>query len=259
VQVTHFGYPDTTGMTQMDYRISDALADPVGSAERFYTEKLIRLPHVGWLYGTPEDAPEVGPLPAQSKGHITFGSFNAFAKVGPKVFALWARILQAVPGSKILLLTYTGPSAPRVDEYCAAYGIARERILTIGRVPRAKYLEFHNGVDIALDPFPYNGAITTSDALWMGVPVVSLEGDRYLSRQGLTVLTNVGLPELVAKTTDDYVKIAVDLANDLPRLSALRAGLRQRMRQSPLGDAAQFVANLQTAYRQMWRQWATGG
>jgi predicted O-linked N-acetylglucosamine transferase (SPINDLY family) len=253
IQVAHFGYPNTTGLTAIDYRITDAKADPPGMTESWYTEQLVRLPEIAWCY-QPSTSPEVGALPARQAGHVTFGSLNNLTKVTPAVIALWARIMHAAPGAKLMLLTQPG-GRQRLLEAFQRHGVTPERLLLVGKQTRDKYLELYNAIDIGLDPFPYNGGVTTCDALWMGVPVITLAGNAYVSRQGVSLLTNVHLPELIAATTDDYVAIAQRLANDLSGLEQMRASLRQHMARSPVVDGLSFTRRLQQAYREMWRRW----
>jgi predicted O-linked N-acetylglucosamine transferase (SPINDLY family) len=255
VQVTHFGYPNTTGLAAMDHRVTDPYADPPGQTEAFHTEELIRLPEVAWCY-QPSPAPEVGPLPAVAAGRLTFGSLNKLAKVSPQSIALWARLLRAVPDAHLLLLTGVGSQTDqRLREQFRSHGIDGERLHLLGRLPRDRYLEVYQRIDIVLDPFPYNGGVTTCDALWMGVPVITLSGNAYVSRQGVSLLSNVGLRDWIAETPEDYVALAVRWAKDLEGLGRLRSGLRQRMRLSPLGDGERFTQRLGEAYRLMWRSW----
>lgn len=250
VQVTHFGYPNTTGVPAMDYRLTDPIANPDGS-DTWYVEKLVRLPEVAWCWQPPDFAPPVGPLPADAAITITFGSFNNTAKLTAEAIALWARIAAGVPGSKLLVLATKSRSAQeRLVAEFAKQG-AEGRVEALPRMTPAEYYAAYNRVDIALDPFPYNGGVTTCDALWMGVPVVSLIGSNYAGRQGLSILTAIGLPELAAANADEYVQVAQSLANDRNRLRELRKGLRERMRTSPVCDAARFVKNLEAAYRNM--------
>jgi predicted O-linked N-acetylglucosamine transferase (SPINDLY family) len=258
VQVSWIGYLATTGLSTMDYKIVDNYTDPIGKTEQFYTEKLIRLPESFLCYLPDRESPEVGPLPALSKGHITFGSFNNFAKVTPEVFTLWARVLNEVPESHLIL---KGSSFS--DETTCQYarnmfqerGISAERITLQSWDPSPKHFASYNQVDIGLDTFPFNGATTTCEAMWMGVPVITLEGAAYHSRAGVSILSNVGLPELVAKTEDEYLGIAVNLASDIEKLQLLRESLRDRMSHSPLTDARRFTANLEMCYRKMWEDW----
>jgi protein O-GlcNAc transferase len=260
VQVTWLGYPGTTGLPAIDYRLADAVADPPG-AEEFSSETLVRLPRGFLCYGPPASAPDVAPLPARKAGHVTFGSFNNPAKMNAGVIAAWASALAAVPGSRLVLkakqfsdaatralflerLTAGGCEAGSVDLLAAVKGLDA-------------HLAHYGRVDIALDPFPYNGTTTTCEALWMGVPVVTLCGERHASRVGASLLTRVGLEALIVGEVDGYVAAAVRLAGDLDHLAALRAGLRERMAASPLTDAARFARDMEDAYREMWRRYCS--
>jgi predicted O-linked N-acetylglucosamine transferase (SPINDLY family) len=262
VQVSYLGYPDTSGLGAIDYRLTDASADPPGAADDLSSEELIRLPHGFLCYRPPEAAPEAARQGAPSIGAITFASFNDLAKLTSEVVALWSEILLAVPGSRLILKTVAladEASRERLGRMFTANGVAKERIDLKGRIPAvAGHLDLYNGVDIALDSFPYNGATTTCEALWMGVPVVSLAGDRHASRVGKSLLTNVGIPELIAETPKAYVELATGLANDPRRLGALHRELRQRMAGSPVTDERRFVSALEDAYRRMWRRWCEG-
>ncbi|MDB5308291.1 MAG: repeat-containing protein [Gemmataceae bacterium] len=252
VQVTHFGYPNTTGMKAVDYRLTDALADPPGSDE-FYTERLIRLPGGAWCWGPPAGAPGLGPPPCLSNGYVTFASLNNPAKATEEVAAAWARILARVPSSQLLLLTgLLAETRDRYAEVFAGLGIDPRRLRLEPRQAADRYYALWASADIGLDPFPYNGGVTTPDALWMGVPVVALAGDSYRARQGLCVLRAVGLGDWVAESIDGYVELAVRKAADPAALRELRAGLRSRVQQSPLTDAPGFARHLEAAYRQMW-------
>jgi protein O-GlcNAc transferase len=181
---------------------------------------------------------------------VTFGCLNNFCKVNDLVLALWSRVLKAVAGSRLMLMPPVGSARQRTLEVLGREGIDARRIEFVAPVPIDHYLRRYSRIDIGLDTFPYNGHTTSLDALWMGMPVVSLVG-----RAGLSQLTNLGLTELIATTEDQYVRMSADLAGDLPRLSGLRAGLRQRMRGSALTDAPRFAGNIEAAYREMWRQW----
>jgi predicted O-linked N-acetylglucosamine transferase (SPINDLY family) len=261
VQVARQGYPDTTGLATIDYRITDAYADPPGASERLHTEKLIRLAPTNWIYQPPEEAValEVTPL---AEGPVTFGCFNNLAKVTEPMLRRWAQILAAVPGSRLLLKARALAAASvqaRVRAILAAEGIAPERVELGGwRMTAREHLALYQRVAIALDPFPYQGTTTTCEALWMGVPVVSLAGRTHVARVGVSLLSNVGLPELIAQSEAEYVRIAVALAQDRRRLEELRAGLRQRMRASPLLDWPRFARQMEGAYREMWRTWCAG-
>jgi predicted O-linked N-acetylglucosamine transferase (SPINDLY family) len=256
LQFTFLGYPNTTGIAAIDYRITDALADPPGMTDAHYTERLLRLPASLWCYRAPEYAPDVGPLPARTNGFVTFGSFNGFLKITDAVIDVWASLLARVAGSRLLMITVAkGEAQRRLREAFDAHGIDAGRLELYPKVPVDDYLAMRNRVDIALDSFPCNGGTTTCDSLWMGVPTVTLEGRVFVSRAGVSLMTNVGLPELIARDVDEYVDIAAGLAADRARLEFMRSGLRARMRASPLCDAPRFVADLERLYRDAWTEW----
>lgn len=259
VQITYLGHPNTSGLETIDYRLTDALADPPGLTERYHTEQLIRLPRCFLAYAPPADAPEVAPAPFLKKGHVTFGSFNNAAKINHRVIALWSKILQFVPESRLLLKSFAFSSATAKSGFrdmFAQHGIEPERIELLDFVPAvSSHLELYREIDIALDTFPYNGTTTTCEALWMGVPVVALAGAAHAARVGVSLLTNIGHPELIANDADGYLKLAVELANDPARLRQLRSSLRDGMRHSPLTDAVGFTRELENAYRGMWHRW----
>jgi predicted O-linked N-acetylglucosamine transferase (SPINDLY family) len=330
VQITYLGYPDTTGMRTMDYRITDSYHDPPGKiadkivrttdveehgqeylpmppddswhdpvagqwsphpgthgqgymatapslegegwcnelhpTDAYCTEKLIRLDPCAWCWRPDEDGPEVNELPAFSAGHVTFACLNKLVKVTPEMLRLWAKILEAVAGSRLkLMVSKYDPDDPMLWELLESRGggvlkhTLRERVILVERQSRRQYLKEYHGVDIALDTFPYNGHTTTCDSLWMGVPVVSLIGQTHVQRAGLSVLSNVGLGEwcnelhpTLTRSPEEYVEKAIALATDLPRLAELRRTLRERMRRSPLMDEAGFTQRLEAAYRWMW-------
>lgn len=260
IQATYLGYPNTTGLTEIDYRLTDAIADPPGWTEQWYTEKLLRLPRCFLCYTPPaEISPPVAPLPVESAGHITFASFNNLNKMNEGVIRLWAIILTALPNSQLVLKSKhlsDKAKSDRILQLFAHNSIPPERLLLVPRVDsRTEHLELYGAVDIALDPFPYSGTTTTCEALWMGVPVITLAGEIHASRVGASLLTAIGLEELIAHSEEEYVQKAVALATDLQRLNTLRATMRERMRQSPLMDAQSFTRNLESAYRKMWRDW----
>ena len=254
VQVTWLGYPGTTGMKSIDYRLTDPRLDPPGETDANYAEQSVRLPDSFWCYDPLSEEPAVGSLPSAQSGKFTFGCLNNFCKVNDGALELWARVLQAVPDSKLLLLAPAGASRARTK---ARLGVTSERVEFVSYRPRAEYLKLYHGIDLCLDTFPYNGHTTTLDALWMGVPVVSRGGATAVSRAGLSLMTSLGLPELVAENPAQFVRLAVELAQDRKRLVKLRAGLRQRLTQSPLMDAAQFSRTIERAYRTMWQGWCT--
>jgi predicted O-linked N-acetylglucosamine transferase (SPINDLY family) len=258
VQVTYLGYPNTTGVAQMDNRITDALADPSGQ-EAFHTEKLVRLPAGFLCYRPMGDAPAVTPPPVLQSGSITFGSFNSMEKISPQVLTQWANILKALPGSSLILKNKSLKDAMTCRlllERFQEHGITPQRLeLLEWSRSQIDHLAVYNRVDIALDTFPYNGTTTTCEALWMGVPVISLEGTRHAGRVGVSLLTQIGHADMVARTPEDYLRVAVDLAGNRDRLVTLRADLRNRMINSPLCNAKIFTQNLENTYREMWRQW----
>jgi predicted O-linked N-acetylglucosamine transferase (SPINDLY family) len=255
IQVSWLGYLATTGLATIDYRLTDARADPPGLTETLHTEKLWRLPDTLWCYRPYGVAPDSGPLPAQRNGYVTFASLNNPAKLSSTMLALWARILQAVPAARLVIMR--SGTAERDAEVSAAFerhGIASGRVEQLARQSTADYLALHQRIDIALDTWPCAGATTTCDALWMGLPVVTLAGKRSFSRSGASILPSVGLPELVTQNADDYVDVAVTLARDAPRLGRLRASLRDRMLKSTLTDAARFAAAVEQAYLGMMQR-----
>jgi predicted O-linked N-acetylglucosamine transferase (SPINDLY family) len=251
VQVTWLGFPGTTGLTRMDYRFTDPVLDPPGETDHYYTERSIRL-ETFWCFEPPANSPAVGPLPAEKNGYVTFGCLNTFAKVNDAVLELWREILAAVPDSRLMFVPPKGKIMERVR---GKLGVAPARLIGLPRESRLKYLQNYHHIDLALDPFPCTGGITTLDGLWMGVPVVSLTGPTVVSRGSLTILTNVGLTELAVKNKSDYLVLAVALARDQVRLRELRAGLRGRLERSVLMDANRFARQAESAYRAIWRKW----
>lgn len=257
VQATWLGYFDTTGLEAMDYIIADRLVIPPED-EQYYVERVERLPDSYLCFSEPHYPIEVSTLPALSAGRITFGGFHMAAKLRPAVIACWAKILRALPDTQ-LFLRYKGFQD---DELCnryrdlfAEHGVEPERVRFFGSAPRRELLTAYREVDIALDPFPYTGGTTTAEALWMGVPVITLCGKGFVSRVASTILSVAGLDEFVADTEEDYVRKAVELASDLDRLSALRADLRRRILKSPLFDGPAFAAALEALYRRIWQRW----
>ena len=258
VQVTYLPYCSTTGLETIDYRVTDPYLDPVGTDEGIYSERSVRLPRCYWCYLPPVQAPTVESLPALANGFVTFGCFNSYLKVSVKVLSTWAELLGRVPRSQLVITCRPGSHRGRARELFSSAGIDAGRLQFVDHQPADAYFRQYQQIDIALDPFPYGGGTTTCDALWMGVPVVSLTGPTAVSRAGLSILSNVGLGELVARDVEQYLQIAHGLATDLPRLRELRATMRQRMQDSPLMNVRQFTADFEAALRAMWREWCRG-
>lgn len=261
VQVSYLGYPATTGMDAMDARIVDRWTDPPG-ADAFATERLCRLERCFLAYA-PTAYPEITPPPVAARGEVTFGSFNNLAKLNDAVVALWSRVLSAAAGST-LLLKHDASGDEGVQEHLlrafAAHGIERRRLRFLPRTPDlVSHLAMYGEVDIALDPFPYTGTTTTCEALWMGVPVVTLTGAHHASRVGLSVLTAAGFPAGVASDPDDYVRTAVELARAPALLTALRSMLRPGMAASALCDGAGLAQAFTAALRDLWSEWCATG
>jgi predicted O-linked N-acetylglucosamine transferase (SPINDLY family) len=256
VQASYIGYQATTGLTTMDYRLTDEWADPPGMTESFHSETLVRLMDALFCWQAPSEAVAASAPPCLASGYITFGSFNNFCKVRPHTLATWRSLLSSVPGSRLLILIPDSSCLrSQVSHELTRQGVDLCRIDFLDPAPRADYLAYYQRVDIALDPFPFNGHTTTCDALWMGVPVVAMCASEYRSRYGGSVLRNVGLSDLIARSPAEYVAIATSWAQDPVRLSKLRRSLRDRMGQSCLMDANGFTRKLEAAYREMWQRW----
>jgi protein O-GlcNAc transferase len=253
VQMTWLGYAGTTGLDTIDYRITDSFLDPPGTSLDAYAEASWHLPETFWCYDALEAGLPVGPLPALAAGLVTFGCLGSPRKVQPEVVSLWTRVLSAVPGSRLMM--YAEQHAHEaIRRAFAAAGVRADRVELGGRVARRQYLQRYNRIDVGLDTFPFAGGTTSLDALWMGVPVVTLSGGSALHRAGVSIAMNLGLPELVASSQEEYVAKAVHLARDVERLSQLRAQLRPRLEASPLGDAARFARHLEAGYRAAWKR-----
>jgi predicted O-linked N-acetylglucosamine transferase (SPINDLY family) len=241
----------------MDYVLADRYTLPP-EAERFCTESVLRMPDSYVCLETPPDVAPVGPLPALARGQVTFGSFNNPAKIHRPVVELWSRILHRLPNAR-LVLKYPGLDDPGTRcEYQTRFadcGLGPERVEIRGGTPYPACLAAYGEIDIALDPFPHTGGLTTCDALWMGVPVITCPGETFASRQSLSYLSTVGLTETIARDLDEYVEIAVRLASELPRLAVLRARLRPEMAASPLCNGELFGENLMQLLRRVWREW----
>ncbi|MGD0461925.1 MAG: tetratricopeptide repeat protein [Tepidisphaeraceae bacterium] len=254
VQVTWLAYPGGTGLDAMDYRITDRYMDPEDAQPPCYSERSIRLADCWCCYDPLIDIPAAAPRDGPS---VTFGSINNPCKLNEPLLRLWAGALLAVGDSRLLVQTISSEHSARITELMGRMGIGAERLEFVGRQPRAEYLRLYDRIDICLDPLPYNGITTTLDALWMGMPVVSLAGQRAAGRAGLSILKNAGLGELAAQTPEQFLKIATDLARDSDRRAELRSTLRRRLASSPLMDFKRFARNMESAYRQMWREWCT--
>jgi protein O-GlcNAc transferase len=260
VQVSAWGYPHTTGLSAIDYRITDSHCDPAGMTEELNSEHLIRMPETLWCYQPPDPCPDVSPLPCTKAGRVTFSSFNNLAKVNLNVIELWARILRLIPKSRLIMKANgLGSELARkhIESAFAGHGIGSDQLLLMGRGGFREYLGLFSEVDIALDSFPFNGGTTTCHGLWMGVPVVTLAGRHHTSRMGVSLLSNVGLGDLIAQDEHRYVRIVVELANDQNRLSELRRTMRQRLNSSPLLDGPRLARALESAYREMWQRWCS--
>jgi predicted O-linked N-acetylglucosamine transferase (SPINDLY family) len=257
VQITWIGYPSTTGLRTIDYRLSDPHLDPpgLGSDEKFYSEKTLHLPDSYWIYHPLEDLPPPNDLPALRNGYITFGCLNSFIKVSDPCLRLWARVLREVGNSRLILLAPEGSSRQRVLNILKHEGIDPTRITFFDRHPRRKYMELYQQFDLGLDTTPYAGHTTTLDSLWMGVPVISTTGRTAVSRGGLSILSNVGLAEHCTHSEERFVSNATQSAMDLGQLADLRRTLRHRMSQSPLLDGPRFARDVEAAYRETWSTW----
>jgi protein O-GlcNAc transferase len=255
VQVAYLAYPGTTGLSAIDYRLTDPYLDPPGETDADYVERPIRLPDTFWCYDPLTESPVPNSLPLITDGRVTFGCLNNFCKVSDQALSLWSKVLQAVGGSRLLLLAPTGAARQRVLDRLGEQKIDPARIEFVEHRPRAKYLELYHRIDVCLDTLPYNGHTTSLDSYWMGVPVVTRVGRTVVGRAGYSQLTNLGLSELVAWNDEEFVSIATQLAADRSRLAHLRSTLRGRMERSPLTDAPRFALNIESAYREMWRRW----
>ena len=255
VQLTWCGYPGTTGLSAIDYRLTDPYLDPECQNDSCYSEHSIRLPETFGCYDSLYDEAFVKELPALTSGTFTFGCLNAFCKINYGVLAVWAELLRAVPRSRLLLSAPSGHARQFVGESLKQRGIDERRVVFAGRQIHQQYLLMYNQIDLCLDPFPCNGYITSLDALWMGVPIITLIGKTVVGRAGWSVLSNLGLTELTAQTPEEYIAKASTLARELTRLQHLRATLRDRLLASPLADGKRFAVNVELAYRQMWRKW----
>ena len=250
VQATWLGYPGTTGLSTMDYRLSDPYLDSPGT-QQLYVERTIQLPATWWCYDPIDGGPPIGRLPAQQSGSFTFGCLNNFVKVTEITLESWGRILSAVRNSRMILLAPYGKARQRVLEKLGQFGIESSRIEFSARLAHADYLNLYNRIDLCLDTFPYNGHTTTLDALWMGVPTVTMPGAIPVARGGLSIMTNAGLTDFIAADAEQLVQLAIERASNTSLLMELRRTMRDRMQNSPLMDAPRFARDMEAAYRQM--------
>lgn len=256
LQVAWLGYPNTTGLAAIDYRLTDAVADPAGF-ERLSSEQLWRLPHSYFCYQPDANAPGVAPPPALKRSWVTLGCANVRAKLSPSVLSVWAEVMADLPQTRLLLKTKAfGDSQvqQQMRDFFTTYGIAEDRLEFRGYLAEARdHLAVYHDIDLALDSYPYNGATTTCEALWMGVPVITWAGDRPQARMGASILTAAGLPQLIAQNRQSYRALIAGYAADPLALAKLRMGMRERLRTSPLLDAEQFARNFEQALQAMWR------
>ena len=256
IQCLYIGYPGTTGLPEVDYLIADGRVCPPEHSD-FYTEQVARLNGSFWCFRAPETAPEPAPAPAVRNGYITFGSYNAAQKISDRTVRLWATVLEAVPRSRLLLksLSFADENLRiRFKRRFIEAGVPAERLEMLPPSDRKQFHAEYRHIDIALDPIPYNGGTTTCEALWMGVPVIALRGELFRGRMAAAILEIVGLPELVADTTEDYVRVASGLAGDFARIASLHTGLRDVVARSPLCDDRRAARELEGLYRDMWRE-----
>ena len=260
VQVAYLGYPNTRGLPAIDYRITDRHIEPEGNADRFSSESLIRMPETWYCFQPSDRSPPVNDLPAIQNGYITFGSLNQYCKTNSDVLDLWAQVLQAVPESRLLVNTHTQSlSDPSIREPFEAhferFGITPERLILDDERPSDTHLRTYHRIDIGLDTFPHTGGSTTCEALWMGVPVITLVGEPLVARMSLSILSTLGLNELIAQTQEEYVDICVKVATDVAYLQKLRTSMREKMQSSTLMDPGTFTRQLEEIYRKMWEDW----
>jgi protein O-GlcNAc transferase len=257
IQVTWLGYPNTTGLSAIDYRLTDIIADPIGEADDLHSETLLRLPNGFQCYKGDQTVIADVNLPQKSNGYITFGSFNNLSKVTPEVIQVWSKILHAIPTSRLILKnSQLNHGKKQLLELFKQEGIAEDQIKLYGTLASMEeHLKLYSAIDIGLDPFPYNGATTTCEALWMGVPVITLLGDRHVGRVGASILTNVGLTDFIAQDIDHYVELAIKMASNIEYLQDIRQGLRKKMESSPLCNGKSFACDIENAYQDMWNKY----
>jgi predicted O-linked N-acetylglucosamine transferase (SPINDLY family) len=255
VQVTYLGYLESTGLRAIDFRLTDALADPPGVSDAHYIEKLVRLPGCLWCYRPP--LPSVAPQWTRRQA-ITFGSLNNSRKLSARIVRLWGKVLQRVPGSRLLIACLAeGTLRQRILRELAAGGVDPGRIECVAWTTPEQFAALHARIDIGLDSFPCGGGTTTIEALWHGVPVVTLTGRTFPSRVGRSILSHAGLPQLAAASETEFLAISSALAEDPSRIAGLHADLPERLRGSPIMDEAGFVRGLEQAYLAMWQRFTS--
>jgi predicted O-linked N-acetylglucosamine transferase (SPINDLY family) len=259
VQFTYLAYAGGTAVDAIDYRLTDHYLDPDLGDDKFYMEKTLRLSGTYWCYPPNVSAIPVNDLPALSSEKVTFGCLNNFCKVSRETLDIWSQVLVDIPNSRLLMYAPAGNHRESVIQHFVDRGVDSDRLEIVGRVTRGEYFQTYHRIDIALDPFPYAGGTTTCDALWMGVPVITLAGRTGVGRAGVSILSNAGLAEFIAQSPEDYLRLARELAGDLPRLAQLRANLRSQLQHSPLMDAPTFARSIEDAYRTMWKHWCANG
>jgi predicted O-linked N-acetylglucosamine transferase (SPINDLY family) len=253
LQITYVGYLSTSGLSAMDYRLTDRLAEPPGS-ERYYSEQLLYLPDSMWCFQAPIESPEITPLPALANGYLTFGSFNNVDKVNKASIELWSALLRKLPDARMVMLARPDVQ-PHFLRLFAQGGIAASRLTFIGKAPPHEYRKTLQSVDIALDSYPVNGATTTCECLWQGLPVLSLAGPRFLSRNGMSILRAAQLPDFAAQSESDLINTASLLADNPALLNGIRMGMREHLSKTALMDGQRFTANLEAIYRDIWHRW----
>ncbi len=256
IQVSYLGYINTTGLNEIDYRFCDAYVNPP-ETQQYYTEELIHLPDSFTCYEPIDPSPPVAETPGLTNGYITFGCFNNTNKLTPGTIRVWSELLKQLPSAKLLLKSSHLNDPLTIERFKAQFlnqGVNEEQLVFEGSSEIYDYLATYNKIDIALDPFPHNGGTTSHDVLWMGVPMISLEGDRYVSRFGVSILNNLGYPEWVASSEKEYINKAIALASDTDLLNTIRLGLREKMRASPLCDGVQFSRNFEQTLKSIWKE-----
>ncbi|MCG8373750.1 MAG: tetratricopeptide repeat protein [Balneolales bacterium] len=254
VQISYLGYINTTGVKEIDYRFCDAYVNP-SETQNYYTEQLFPLPNSFTCYEPINPSPPVSETPALTNGYITFGCFNNTNKLSPATIKLWSELIQALPGSRLMLKSSHLNDEHTIERFKTqflAHGVSERALIFEGSSEIYEYLQCYSKIDIGLDPFPHNGGTTSHDMLWMGVPMITMEGDRYVSRFGVSILNNLGYPEWIALNEDEYIQKAMDLASDVRLLNNIRSGLRQEMEISPLCDGIEFTSNFENALKTLW-------